>query len=236
MKESTQTILYVMRHVDIGGHIDIPYKKIGTTGVGSSTLTSRLQQISGTKSPIKAQCMAAWRSGDAVATEQALHSVLATDRIEGEWFYDPDDDLVDRISPVMELLGSEPVDIIDDSDTYTKDVMHKESESKRESARRALGQISEMLETSLRNSVRDGGPTFFSDRTNLTYYVNLRKSGRHYLDFGRSKDRYCELAAFLERLGFDVEQHARGHAMIRSIALPTVASIIDAVERDFGKH
>ena len=29
-----QTIIYVMRHIDIGGHIDIPYKKVGITGAG----------------------------------------------------------------------------------------------------------------------------------------------------------------------------------------------------------
>lgn len=54
-----QSILYVMRHIDIGGHIEVPYKKVGITGAGSATLDSRLQQISNTKSPIKAQCVAA---------------------------------------------------------------------------------------------------------------------------------------------------------------------------------
>jgi len=53
-----QTIIYVMRHIDIGGHIEIPYKKVGITGAGNATLSSRLQQISNTKSPIKAQCQA----------------------------------------------------------------------------------------------------------------------------------------------------------------------------------
>ena len=33
------TIVYIMRHIDIGGHIDIPYKKVGITGAGNATLT-----------------------------------------------------------------------------------------------------------------------------------------------------------------------------------------------------
>ena len=37
-----QSILYVMRHIDIGGHIEIPYKKVGITGAGNATLDSRL--------------------------------------------------------------------------------------------------------------------------------------------------------------------------------------------------
>lgn len=30
-----QTIVYVMRHIDTGGNIDIPYRKIGLAGAGS---------------------------------------------------------------------------------------------------------------------------------------------------------------------------------------------------------
>jgi hypothetical protein len=92
-----QSIIYVMRHIDIGGHIDIPYKKVGITGEGNATLTSRLQQISNTKSPIKAQCVAAWQYDNARALETALHSLLEDSRVEGEWFLDKDDTLVERM-------------------------------------------------------------------------------------------------------------------------------------------
>jgi hypothetical protein len=61
MPANTHTILYIMRHIDIGGHIDIPYKKIEITGSGNADLSTRLKQISNTKSPIQAQCIAAWR-------------------------------------------------------------------------------------------------------------------------------------------------------------------------------
>jgi len=50
--DSAHIIICVMRHVDIGGHIENPYKKIGITGGGNATLTSRLSQISNTKSLI----------------------------------------------------------------------------------------------------------------------------------------------------------------------------------------
>ena len=108
-----QSIIYVMRHIDIGGHIDIPYKKIGITGAGNATLTRRLQQISNTKSPIKAQCVAAWEHGDARALESALHSLLEDSRVEGEWFLDKEDTLVERLQPIMELIGSVELEIED---------------------------------------------------------------------------------------------------------------------------
>lgn len=115
-----------MRHIDIGGHIEIPYKKVGITGAGNATLSSRLQQISNTKSPIKAQCVAGWIHSDVRAVENAIHLLLEDSRVEGEWFLDKDDSLVERMSPMMELLGAEPFEIDDADDSYTKNVLKKE--------------------------------------------------------------------------------------------------------------
>ena len=162
------TIVYVMRHIDTGGHIDIPYKKVGITGYGSATLTSRLQQISSTKSPIKAQCIAAWEHHDAKAVENALHILLEESRVEGEWFYDKDDSLVERMEPIMALLNARAITIESSDDNYTKSILKKENDSKSASNKTLLGEISELLNEPLRTSIRLSGPTFFSDKTNLT--------------------------------------------------------------------
>jgi hypothetical protein len=98
------TIIYVMRHIDIGGHIEIPYKKVGITGAGNATLSSRLQQISNTKSPIKAQCIAAWEHRDARAVESALHMLMEDSRIEGEWILDKEDALVQNMGQIRMAL------------------------------------------------------------------------------------------------------------------------------------
>ena len=83
-----------------------PYKKVGITGAGNATLSSRLQQISNTKSPIKAQYIAAWEHDDARAVENALHILMEDSRVEGEWFLDKEDTLVERMQPIMELIGA----------------------------------------------------------------------------------------------------------------------------------
>jgi len=228
-----QNIIYVMRHIDIGGNVDIPYKKVGVTGSGNATLSSRLQQISSTKSPIKAQCIAAWEHGDARAVENALHMLLDDSRIEGEWFLDKDDSLVERMQPIMSLIGARELPIEQSDDPYTKSVLQKEVEEKQKSDHILLGEISDLLERPLRSSSRLAGPTFFSDEKQLTYYVNARKSGKHHLSIGRSRDVYDDIKEFLEGHGFDVEQGRKGGAKIISITTETVASIIDLIERDF---
>jgi len=228
------TILYVMRHIDIGGYIDIPYKKIGITGSGNATLTSRLQQISNTKSPIKAQCIAAWQHTDSKAVETAMHLLLNDNRIEGEWFYDKDDTLVERMLPMMSLLGAKVIEIEGSEDTYTKKILKKESESKSASNQALLGEISSLLDEPLRASTRKGGPTFFSDKTNLTYYIGYRKSGNHNVAIGRSKEIYGELSTFLEEQGYDAEQHARGHAIINGKSIEELADLINITESSFN--
>ncbi len=228
------TIIYVMRHIDIGGHIDIPYKKVGITGLGNATLTSRLQQISNTKSPIKAQCISAWKHTDAKAVEIAMHLLLDDNRVEGEWFYDKDDTLVERMQPMMELLGGKKIEIEGAEDLYTKNILKKESDSKSASNQALLGEIFKLLSEPLKTSIRKAGPTFFSQKTNLTYYIGYRKSGNHNLSIGRSKDIYDQLRVFLEGKGFDVEQDTRGNAVISDLSVEVLSELINVTESEFN--
>jgi len=224
-----------MRHIDIGGHIEIPYKKVGITGSGNATLTSRLQQISNTKSPIKAQCIAAWEHNDARAVENAMHLLLEDNRIEGEWFLDKNDTLVERMQPIMELLGACKITIEGADDSYTKNIMKKESETQSASLQSLLGKISSLITISLRSSIRKNGLTFFSDKTNLTYYIGHRKSEKHNISFGRSKDIYNELSSFLEGKGYDVDQNpTKGHARILGISSEMISEIINITEAEFS--
>jgi len=224
-----------MRHIDVGGHIEIPYKKVGITGAGNATLTSRIQQISNTKSPIKAQCISAWEHDDAKAVENAMHLLLDDSRIEGEWFLDKDDTLLERMQPMMELLGATEIEIEGAKDSYTRNVLKKENESKNAAVQSLLGEISSQLKSSLRSSIRKAGPTFFSDKTKLTYYINYRKSGKSNVAFGRSKDIYTELSSFLEKHGYDVEQHPKkGHARMLGVSYDTIVEVINSIEAEFN--
>jgi hypothetical protein len=229
-----QSILYVMRHIDIGGHIEIPYKKVGITGAGNATLDSRLQQISNTKSPIKAQCIAAWEHQDARAVETALHMLMDDSRVEGEWFLDKDDTLIERMQPIMALIGAKEIPIPESDDAYTKSIIKREKEEKEKSDHILLGKISELLDTPMRSSSRKAGPTFFSDAKQLTYYVNARKSGKHLLSIGRSKGVYSEIKEFIEAQGYDVEERKRGGAMVMNVTNEEVAGIINSLEKNFN--
>ena len=104
-------------------------------------------------------------------------------------------------------------------------------------AKIVLGEILEEVaeSVSLKSSIRKSGPTFFSDKTNLTYYVNVIKSGDHNLSFSRSKRICQELESFLQKQGFDVDKHNRGHAMIHDITSDVIADLINETEQSFRK-
>lgn len=230
------SIIYVMRHIDIGGNIDIPYKKVGITGSGNATLTSRLQQISNTKSPIKAQYVAAWEHDNAQAVEKALHSLLENIRIEGEWFLDVEDTLIERMQPIMELLGARVITIKKSDDDYTKNIMDKEKKEKSKAEHILVGEISEHLNHPLRTSPRKTGPTFFSNNKQLTYYIAPRKSGNHNLIIGKSKGIYKQISSFIEDFGYDVEQGPKGSARVMGISSESIANIINAIEKSFNPN
>lgn len=227
------TVLYIIRHIDIGGHIDIPYKKVGITGMGNATLDSRLHQISNTKSPIKAQCVAAWSHDNPRAVESALHVLMEDNRVEGEWFLDKDDTLVERLQPIMELIGAVEIPILESADAYTKSILKNEQEAKAKSDHILLGEVANLLSSPLRSSSRKGGPTFFSERRQLTYYVQARKSGRHNLSIGRSKDIYSELSQFMISRGYGVEQSPKGGLRVLGINCEVIAEIINLIESEF---
>jgi len=231
--EDKHTVNYVMRHIDIGGHIDIPYKKVGITGLGNATLDSRLQQVSNTKSPIKAQCVAAWSHTDARAVENALHKLMEDSHVEGEWYLDKDDTLVERLQPIMDLIGATRVEIFESNDAYTRNILKNEREAKEKSNHILLGEIAELLKYPLRSSSRKGGSTFFSDQKQLTYYIAARKSGRHHLNIDRSRDVFSDLSRFLEAHGYDVEQGRSGGARVLGVSCEVIAEIINLIEEQF---
>ncbi len=234
--DNKHTIVYVMRHIDIGNNIDIPYKKVGITGAGNATLTNRLQQISNTKSPIQAQCIIAWSHSDANAIEGALHSLLEDNKVLGEWFLDKNDSLVERMKPIMKLLGADEITIKDEHDDYTQKVLKQESDTKTPLHQKVLGEITSLLDNPLRTSLKpQHGPTIFGDKSELTFYVNYRKSGAHALYIGRSKKVFKQLKTFLDTKGFESSTNEQ-ETWISGISVQEIADIINYAEKEFKTH
>lgn len=103
-------------------------KKIGKT----KDLTGRESELSRTKSPIGYFMRAAWKTNnDTAKIETSLHSLLDHDRVHGEWFKDPNNDLIFRVADYMKINGyvqeefpkdSDDEQVITDRKTINRDI------------------------------------------------------------------------------------------------------------------
>ncbi len=92
-----------------------PIKKIGIT---TDHPQKRERELLGTKSPIKISIVKAWTNADAKGIESMLHTILDNSRLDGEYFWDGNETLVDSICNFVRKYHPEAKEIIisDDSD------------------------------------------------------------------------------------------------------------------------
>lgn len=86
----------------------ITEKKIGITKKPSKRADGIL---SGTKNTIGFKYIKLWEIEDAQRLEHAIHSLLKNDRLNGEWFKDPNLDLCKRVIPIMEFVEASEVSL-----------------------------------------------------------------------------------------------------------------------------
>ncbi len=239
-----QNIVYVMRHIDIGGNVNITYKKIGITGSGNANLNNRVQEISGTKSPIKALCIFAWSHNEAQKIEKALHDLLEDNRVEPkcEWFKDENDTLVDRLKPIMELIGAEVVEEFKnlEVDKYTQKAVKKQDD-KASLNKQVLDEImaDHLLNKELKTSLRGDGPTIRGDDSELTFYVYPISCGAINLRIGRSRKVFEPLKTFLYNKDKKFVCEPTGNkeeAIIYDVSVQEIATIINDTEAEFKAY
>lgn len=92
-----------------------PIKKIGIT---SDHPARRERELLGTISPIKISIVKAWTGINARVIESMLHNILDNLRLDGEFFWDGNETLVDAVSDFMTSYhpDAKEITISDDSD------------------------------------------------------------------------------------------------------------------------
>ena len=92
-----------------------PIKKIGIT---TDHPERRERELLGTLSPVKVAIVKAWTGIDARKVESMLHTILDNTRLDGEYFWDGNEILIDAVSEFIDLYHPEAQEIVisDDSD------------------------------------------------------------------------------------------------------------------------
>lgn len=102
-------------------------KKIGKT----IDINQRETSLNRTKSPIGYTMLRAWNTGENTdKVEKGLHAVFDDVRSEGEWFEDPQDTLIDRVSAYMEIHGYEDVPLSEDDEIISDAITRQNKNTK----------------------------------------------------------------------------------------------------------
>ena len=106
-----------------------PVKKIGIT---TDHPERRERELLGTISPVKVTIVKAWTGIDARKIEFLLHTILDNTKLDGEYFWDGNETLIDAVSEFIELYHPEAqvITTTDDSDVIaaTEAVQKKNSQ------------------------------------------------------------------------------------------------------------
>ncbi len=104
-----------------------PVKKIGIT---TDHPERREKELLGTMSPVKVAIVKAWTNIDARKVETMLHTILDNCRLDGEYFWDGNDTLVEAVTDFIDSYHSEAeeVKLSEDSDvTAATEAVQKKS-------------------------------------------------------------------------------------------------------------
>ncbi|QOR39061.1 GIY-YIG nuclease family protein [Billgrantia diversa] len=85
-----------------------PIKKIGIT---SGMPQRREKELLGTMSPVKVKIVKAWTHLAAREVESMLHNILDNTRLDGEYFWDGNENLVDAVTSFIEKYHPEATEI-----------------------------------------------------------------------------------------------------------------------------
>lgn len=106
-----------------------PIKKIGIT---TNHPERRERELLGTISPVKIAIVKAWTNIDARKVESMLHTILDNTRLDGEYFWDGNEILVEAVTDFIRVYHSEAkeINISDESDVVaaTQAVQKKSSQ------------------------------------------------------------------------------------------------------------
>jgi|GEM_PF-2753748 len=106
-----------------------PIKKIGVT---TDLPQRREKELLGTISPVKISIVKAWTEIDARKVESMLHTILDNSRLDGEYFWDGNETLVDAVTDFIEAYHPEAklIGVSDEADVAaaTEAVQKKNSQ------------------------------------------------------------------------------------------------------------
>jgi len=208
-----------------------PIKKIGMT---SDLPDRREKELLGTISPVKISIVKAWTEIDARKVESMLHTILDNSRLDGEYFWDGNETLVDAVSDFIEAYHPEAkeIGISDEADV----VAATEAVQKKNSQRIYTEVIPKLDELSIKYKTTKNGRAVKFSLGEYNLSLGGRTAGRYTLTIW-SKTKTTEEA--LSDFEHSQELSANGSvdsSRIARISMSNLQVVFESLEKYIRDH
>lgn len=209
-----------------------PIKKIGVT---TDLPDRRERELLGTISPVKVSIVKAWTSLDARKVESMLHTILDNSRLDGEYFWDGNETLVDAVTDFIEAYHPEAqqVGVSDEADVAAA----SEAVKKKNSQRIYTEVIPKLDELSVKYNVTKNGRGVKFKLGEYTLALGGRSAGRYTLTiWSRTKTTEDALSDFehSQELSANGSEDSNRRARIPMSNLQTIFDSITGYVRQYG--
>lgn len=163
---------------------------------------------------------------------------MSNEREIGEWFYDCNDDLIDRLEPLLKLLGAEKIDLkaVEDPVTkYSESRKAANDDFKKAVLDGILKKIHGFRENEMeyevtKNTITRKSAVNIEAASPLVYLLAFMKSGSHTLYIQKAKEIYSELHKILKKSGFEAVLLSGGAVVVRNVSGEEIAYIINVLD------
>lgn len=209
-----------------------PIKKIGVT---TDLPDRRERELLGTISPVKVSIVKAWTSLDARKVESMLHTILDNSRLDGEYFWDGNETLVDAVTDFIEAYHPEAqeVGVSDEADVAAA----SEAVQKKNSQRIYTEVIPKLDELSVKYNVTKNGRGVKFKLGDYTLALGGRSAGRYTLTiWSRTKTTEDALSDFehSQELSANGSEDSNRRARIPMGNLQTIFESLSSYVRQHG--
>ncbi len=169
-----------------------PIKKIGIT---TDLPDRREKELLGTLSPVKISIVKAWTGIDARKVESMLHTILDNSRLDGEYFWDGNETLVDAVTDFIGAYHPEAMEVgvSDEADVAAA----TEAVQKKNSKRIYTEVIPKLDELSIKYHITKSGKGVRFKLGEYSFYLGGKTAGRYSLTiWSRNKSTEDALADF----------------------------------------
>lgn len=208
-----------------------PVKKIGIT---TDHPGRREKELLGTKSPVKLSIVRAWTDIDACKVEAMLHTILDNSRLDGEYFWDGNETLLDAVTDFIETYHPEAkqIGISDDADVTAA----TEAVQKKNSQRIYAEVIPQLDALSIKYSItkNENGVRFKLGEYSLAF--GGRTAGRYTLTiWSKSKTTEDALADFEHAQEISANGSEDSNRKAR-IPMSELAVIVESITKYVQRH